>query len=572
MVPRSYRSKDYRHQSLPLIGLGLLLVLLAVCARAQFSGVHQPMFGNSQTAQLEIGLQAYEYWSFNDSANSGTNLVVGSYSRMNFNSNSVLPIYHASGGVNGGYVTFDGNVSMGLAAPTINTNFSQWGTSSWSMSMWINVTNESLAGGGLSGGATVAGIWRNGGGVAAPFGPARFWKVGYETNGFLMFRVKLGGTYDNSVSWATLPIWRTNMPQTNQWIHLAFGFDLGNTNIWFQTNAGPRQVQMLTNGVAPYEIAGDAAFLVGNITDGSRAFYGDMDEIGYWKRALSTSEVTTLYGGGTPLVYSADWMNDYVYPPVHPELFDPRVLPYPLVTEIDALKPETFFGNAMIAPPTGTPITNAYSNLGTNIFYRKDSITSGGGRPVWHAGGAGTNGTKPRIHFDGTAHLSHRSANTGNGGSWTNFTMVIVMNILSALPGGSPINSDRYVDFQETMSAGMGQSGNPGLALINWSVGDAFCCPGPQTIPTNILVYTYMVSNNIATIYTNGAVYQSRTADVQDNGQYIPVSLGGLINGSGGLTGGFRFDLCRFWAFGAALNVSDRILAENGCRRDYELP
>lgn len=70
MVPRSYRKKDYRDQSLPLIGLGLfiglVILMIAICARAQFSGVHQPMFSNAPISGQDYATNLAHRWAHTD--------------------------------------------------------------------------------------------------------------------------------------------------------------------------------------------------------------------------------------------------------------------------------------------------------------------------------------------------------------------------------------------------------------------------------------------------------------------------------------------------------------------------
>jgi len=89
-------------------------------------------------------------------------------------------------------------------------------------------------------------------------------------------------------------------PATATWHHLIFGYDATNTQTFFQWNNGARSTFSCT-GI--YKSAGTSDFRL-------MAYGGDngppnmtVDEVGWWRRVLTTDEVTALYGGGSGLCW-----------------------------------------------------------------------------------------------------------------------------------------------------------------------------------------------------------------------------------------------------------------------------
>lgn len=88
-------------------------------------------------------------------------------------------------------------------------------------------------------------------------------------------------------------------PATNVWYHICAGFDSTNQVIWMQTNAGPRLTTAYTTACR------DTTDVVSfpSYGDGSGRSSVNIDEVGYWKRVLTTNDVRLLYNSGAALAH-----------------------------------------------------------------------------------------------------------------------------------------------------------------------------------------------------------------------------------------------------------------------------
>lgn len=84
-----------------------------------------------------------------------------------------------------------------------------------------------------------------------------------------------------------------------QWYHFVLTHDSVNNVVKLYVNAGTPQSTSWTTGVHD----SNGVLVVGNRMDNDIPFAGRVDEIGLWRRVLSSTDVTTLYGSGTPPAY-----------------------------------------------------------------------------------------------------------------------------------------------------------------------------------------------------------------------------------------------------------------------------
>lgn len=85
----------------------------------------------------------------------------------------------------------------------------------------------------------------------------------------------------------------------NTWVYLAFGYDADNNNIWVSVNGGTKDNLSYDGGMWP---SGTGPLRFG--TDGSsNAATRRMERWAFWKRNVSSGELTTLYNSGN----GTDW-------------------------------------------------------------------------------------------------------------------------------------------------------------------------------------------------------------------------------------------------------------------------
>lgn len=86
------------------------------------------------------------------------------------------------------------------------------------------------------------------------------------------------------------------------WYFLCFGYDASTNKFFLSVNSGSRVLSSSVtdqttkangNDIAPFFFGGTNTEFLG----------GAMDEVGFWKRAITTGEESTLYNSGTGLAY-----------------------------------------------------------------------------------------------------------------------------------------------------------------------------------------------------------------------------------------------------------------------------
>ena len=219
---------------------------------------------------------------------------------------SLYAVYKAESNANDSLATYNGTAMGGLTytagksgnAFTFNGTTAyvdmgdvmDLGLSSWSYSMWFNVstTNNSML---FS--KTIA---------ASSFG--RFWAGTNASKVYFAFQVD----FPNS----NIVIETTSNISTNTWYHVTFVFDRSDKmKIYLNGSLSGVNTTSGTNNLISYsswDINTNHPFRIGAFTTadniGTTAnFTGQIDEFNIWNRVLNTTEITELYNAGTGKFY-----------------------------------------------------------------------------------------------------------------------------------------------------------------------------------------------------------------------------------------------------------------------------
>lgn len=214
-----------------------------------------------------------------------------------------------------GYYTFDtdGTDSIGGNTTTIGTG-SVIGPGGI-INSCLQVTSGAAAGAQI---ASVPGPYQVG--ASTPFTYSLWFNPGPSQNGFAMLVSVYDATAANQSFYTYLlsnsvrmhgalagnkvvNIASTGVPVTNQWNHVAFGYDPANSRIWIMLNGGT----MFNSGpLAGTMNPGNAAWWVGNSSLSTSWFQGGIDELAVWQnRVLRPAEVAAIYNAGAGLPLSA---------------------------------------------------------------------------------------------------------------------------------------------------------------------------------------------------------------------------------------------------------------------------
>ena len=89
-------------------------------------------------------------------------------------------------------------------------------------------------------------------------------------------------------------------PALNTWYFLAGGYDYAHSYVWISVNGGAKETTPFSGavhvGTPPFQLGGS-----NNPLFGYQA--GLLDEVGFWKRTLSSSDISTLYNSGAGSTY-----------------------------------------------------------------------------------------------------------------------------------------------------------------------------------------------------------------------------------------------------------------------------
>jgi hypothetical protein len=122
------------------------------------------------------------------------------------------------------------------------------------------------------------------------------WEYDFQVDsaGKLNLYLERGGAWANAL--------HTTVLATGTWYFLVGIYDSVNDLIKLSVNNGTFQTTAFAGGTA---VVTTSNFNIGNISGGdlTNACDGIVDEVGIWKRALTTSEITELYNGGAGLTY-----------------------------------------------------------------------------------------------------------------------------------------------------------------------------------------------------------------------------------------------------------------------------
>lgn len=212
------------------------------------------------------------YYKLDESSGNAADATGGGFTLTNTNS-----VAFVTGKINNG-ADFGNTNSTKLFDSSNDLGIS---TGACTISAWVNM-NAAPA----SGGANAF--------ILAAFRKNSFydWSLRYDNNGgtFRILATGSGGTQTNTATNQTLTV--------GTWYHLAMTYDGGSTvTLYFNGSSS-------NTGTNPAQGTSGTAVYLGASTGGTGQFAScKIDEVGYWSRALSGAEITSLYNGGTGIQY-----------------------------------------------------------------------------------------------------------------------------------------------------------------------------------------------------------------------------------------------------------------------------
>lgn len=99
-------------------------------------------------------------------------------------------------------------------------------------------------------------------------------------------------TFYNGGGFAIVTADTFGSPSTSTWYLFAFGYD--GSSAWISINGGAKDTA--TGGIGADDSTAD--FEIGTVSSGSY-WNGRVDEVGFWKKSLSATELTELYNSGS---------------------------------------------------------------------------------------------------------------------------------------------------------------------------------------------------------------------------------------------------------------------------------
>jgi hypothetical protein len=187
-----------------------------------------------------------------------------------------------------------------------------------------------------------------------------------------------------------------SIPAVGTWTYLAFGYDNAASNIWMQVNGGARN----TATCAGARSVGSGNIWFGGGKGASSFLQGPAslyDEVGFWKRTLTTLEVTNLYN-------------------------DNFGVSYPFTT---------IYGGALVSSANTSSATNSTITLGANTTISLWVYFTGAnnnynclfGNDIWYHG-SGANAGKLQFIHSGTGNCLISTTNIANDAAWHHYVLV----------------------------------------------------------------------------------------------------------------------------------------------------
>lgn len=166
-----------------------------------------------------------------------------------------------------------------------NTDLST-GDIDFSMSVWVNIESNSTSG--------------NSRYIIGKHGSSGNFSYGLHLNnqaGTIRFRFLISS---NGTALAIVTANNLGAPSTATWYHIVAWHDSVNNLIGITVNDGTPNTSSHTTGC----FDNTSPFNLGTINDtASNCFDGIIDEVGFWKKVLTPSEITQLYNSGAGLAY-----------------------------------------------------------------------------------------------------------------------------------------------------------------------------------------------------------------------------------------------------------------------------
>jgi uncharacterized repeat protein (TIGR02543 family) len=208
-----------------------------------------------------------EYYKFDETSGQAVNSVNSSV-----NNSSSVTATQGSSGIIGNCYTFNGTTQYVYFAD--HTNWTINATDNLSISMWINFSADPTS--------NLVTLWGHQDGPQFNLGKisSANYNIGWWTNGT--------GVTTSSLAFST-----------NTWYHIVLV--KSGSSITFYRNG----VSAGSSTTSDITINPSCAYIGGDTYSTPQVFNGRIDEVGIWKRTLTSTEVAALYNSGSGLTYSA---------------------------------------------------------------------------------------------------------------------------------------------------------------------------------------------------------------------------------------------------------------------------
>lgn len=252
--------------------------LFAIKGAAAPLGIDDPVMGDNPSGGngLLIGLAGY--WNMDEAA--GTTRMDSSGNGLNLADNN-SDLVNTVGKLGNAVVCSQGNASNALIHAA-NALFNTGSGISLSFSMWIYGNGIAASSRGIVclDNNTVAGAY----------------DLYTDGTNFIWF------VFDSTHTQRTINVVSVAAQGTTSWHHFAFGYDDVNKIMWAQYDGGARTTVAVAAGMNPCTTL---PFTVGNFASLGLPNSLFVDELAYYRRVLSTTDVANLYNAGAALPFSS---------------------------------------------------------------------------------------------------------------------------------------------------------------------------------------------------------------------------------------------------------------------------